>query len=338
MAKQLILHIGHPKTGTTVLQKTMQASREALLDCGILHPDSGSHYNHKNLLPYISGGALIMKDLKPYKQSLKKWAAVLSDIERLAPSAVILSSEQLFRGLGLNDIEILGQHLRPVAKKIIISAYLREPSSFALSMVQQQMRSQKPHFSLPSRSYYRERLEPFMAANLGPVKVRVYDRKSLQGGDIVTDFFAQHLPNFDCQRLNHCNSANESMSAEAMAVIQEIQRGQHGSLKRVSSFSVEQIDRQLPGFTRPLMHDHVRHAVHRHCDDLGWLNDQFHIVFPGMSHNVMPLVEAQKICNALDTIDSICAVDPYRKDELLRRLQENRNILTRIVRSIRRRN
>ncbi len=46
MAKQLIIHAGFPKTGTTSLQEALSANRQILLANGIYYPHAGDHYPH----------------------------------------------------------------------------------------------------------------------------------------------------------------------------------------------------------------------------------------------------------------------------------------------------
>ncbi|MGI9369243.1 MAG: hypothetical protein ACR2O2_10450, partial [Ruegeria sp.] len=52
--KELILHIGHPKTGTTTLQQTFKKNRDFLEKQGILYPMQSSQYNHKLIVPLWS--------------------------------------------------------------------------------------------------------------------------------------------------------------------------------------------------------------------------------------------------------------------------------------------
>jgi hypothetical protein len=326
MTQRLILHIGQPKTGTTTLQKTLQASRSALLNAGIFHPNTGKDPNHKVLLPHLTGCHLAC--ITPASRSLKidprkimleskeRWSDFLADNNNYKPNTIILSSEQLFRVKTKDDLESLTNHLKPLASEIIFTAYLREPASSMLSGAQQLLKSQ-PDFKLRHKNTFRRVLEPYIKSGLGKMSLRVFDRKSLEGGDIVNDFFTHYIPNFDQQRLSHCKDANTSMSAEAMALMQEINRKERpASSTKVLKRIIASVDGKVEGYSRPRMHDHVRHAIRSRCTDLNWLEDQFGIIFQSNDATAMSANKADEICEALDRVHDICEIDVDRKEAL----------------------
>ncbi len=337
--KRLILHIGHPKTGTTTLQKTLQASRPALLDAGIFHPDTGAHHNHKVLIPYLTHGASPAKQLESaqseaIQNSSKKWTGVVDDVRTFKPNTIILSSEGLFQCMEADAFRNLISHLKPLASEIVIAAYLREPASFALSRSQQNIK-RHPNFTLPSKDYYRSVLEAYQASGLGSIKVRALDRSTLKNGDIVEDFFAQHVQDFDLERLLRRKDDNTTFSAEAMALIQEVNRKERSFPWGKARLAIETADRQLHGFTRPRMHDHVHHAIQARCTDLDWLKDEFDLEFPGINTGSMPLGEANRVCDALDRTEDMCIVNADRKAALWSAVRKDHSPLHRLLRKIR---
>jgi hypothetical protein len=336
MTQRLILHIGHPKTGTTTLQKTLQASRPALLDAGILYPDAG--HNHNVLLPYLTSEASIMQQLESspsevVKKSSDKWDGVLEEVSTFNPNTIILSSESFFRDLGVDALSNLSSRLKSLASEVVIAAYLREPASLALSRVQQNIKL-KPNFTLPPKDYYRARLAPYKTSGLGSMNVRVFDRKALKEGDIVEDFLGQHLPDLDPKKLSRHKDANTSSSAEAMALIQEVQRKERSFPWRKVSFAIANADCELDGFARPRMHEHIRHAIQTRCTDLDWLKDEIDLEFSNIDTGAMPCSEANQLCDALDRIEDICVVDTDRKAALWSAVCKNHTPIRRLLRRV----
>jgi hypothetical protein len=339
MTQRLILHIGHPKTGTTTLQKTLQASRTALINAGILHPDTGHHHNHRALIPYLTSEASALQQLdsspsEVLKISSKKWNAVKEEVSTLNPNTIILSSESFFRDLGDDEFRMLGSNLKSLASKIVIAAYLREPASLTLSKAQQNIK-RKPIFTLPPKAYYRSTLELYKNSGIGSMKVRIFDRRALKDGDIVKDFFAQHIPHFDPERLSRRKDDNTSFSAEAMSLLQEVQRKERSCPRDNAKHAIKKADRELHGFARPRMHDQIRHAIQARCTDLGWLKDEFDLEFPNIDTTAMSHSEADRLCDALDTVEDMCVVDTDRKAALWNAVCKNQGPIRRLLRKIR---
>ena len=319
MKQRLIIHIGHPKTGTTTLQSTLKNSRTALEKHKILYPNTGNHHNHKFTLPY-----LINSDVKKKASSTRspiadvaeyEWHHVEDDIRNRKPDTIILSSESFFRNFGNNAIKNLCRHLKPLASRVIIAAYIREPASFAMSRAQQQLKM-RSHFNLLPSNYYQSRLNQYPVCGLGTMNIRVFDRNSLIGGDIVEDFFAQHFPQFNLDLLSRTNEMNSSLSAEAMSLMQELNRKERMFPGSRALYAIKKTDRQLPGFTRPRMHEHVSCAIQARCEDLGWLRDKFNVRFPEVDATKMSYKEANRVYDRLDRVEDICNIDTERKDAL----------------------
>lgn len=333
MNQRLILHIGQPKTGTTTLQKTLQASRPALLNAGILHPDTGRHHNHKILVPYLTGNKSTFPHCASIERSRERWDNMLNEVDIVKPSIGILSSEQLFRLSAAETASKTISKLRSITPEIIISAYVREPASSALSNAQQNLK-RKAHFTQRSCSFYRDTLEPYSNAGADMLTVKVFGHNTLTGGDIVEDFITEFIPVIDHKKLHRCKNANISMSAEAMALMQEIHRGE-----RLAPFSkvvkiMAQKDLMLEGYSRPQMHDHVRQAIQSRCTDLQWLEDNFGIKFACVDAAAMPRKEANKLYDSLDRVVDICNVNNERKEYLWRTVCKHHSPMRRFIRNI----
>ena len=51
-AQELLIHLGHPKTGTTMLQQTFELSRATLMEEGVFFPDLYPHSGNGIILGY----------------------------------------------------------------------------------------------------------------------------------------------------------------------------------------------------------------------------------------------------------------------------------------------
>ncbi|MGR3662168.1 MAG: hypothetical protein ACU0CA_13425 [Paracoccaceae bacterium] len=312
MNRTIIFHIGHPKTGTTTLQRTLQASRTCLAKAGILHPDTGDHPNHKILIPH-----LFEAGQDDENKASAVWESVIGQVEAARPHTIIFSSEGFFRSRGEASMQALKANLHAISEDVKIAAYLREPASFTLSRAQQRVK-RSPSIALIADDYYRAAIEPYMASNIGSLNVRLFDRNMLKDSDIVADFFDQNLPGFDTSALVRAKDSNISLSAEAMSLLQDIAMG----IRKIPLGNARKIigdtDQHLDGYARPKMHAHVTQAIRSRATDLDWLSDNFDLRFPGIDPGAMAKTEAVRICENLTLVEDLCIVDTERKDALWR--------------------
>ena len=143
MKPRLLLHVGAPKTGTTTLQHACDASRQALLACGILYP---------------------AVDLNP-EPPKHQWLTRPHDFERFASNVlavaeqarvsraahVILSCEGLFNQWF--DVSAAGRSALAALNDrfdVTIWVVFREPVSWAMSLYVQTVKTQAVHLPKPS--------------------------------------------------------------------------------------------------------------------------------------------------------------------------------------------
>lgn len=135
--KRLIVHIGHPKTGTSTIQKTLAENEASLRKLGIVYPNFGQKFNahhllvsalvsHKNdnFLPKsnIEGEEIIA--------TLRKLSADL-DIE-----TIVLSSEAFVSAIGFkSSFEQLADMF-----SLHVIWVVRAPTEYATSMANQRIR------------------------------------------------------------------------------------------------------------------------------------------------------------------------------------------------------
>ena len=55
MKPELLIHIGHGKTGSTAIQKCLRAAAPDLEANGIYFPDPAKHDNHQDIFVHLTG-------------------------------------------------------------------------------------------------------------------------------------------------------------------------------------------------------------------------------------------------------------------------------------------
>lgn len=246
---KLVCHIGTPKTGSTYLQTSLQDNPVWLAERGILYPDLLSPLaNHVTL--FYAASQTLDPSARAYGLSdmaaVARFRSVLTDHIRSriasAPRHVhtmVLSSENLTGNLGHHDVLQLGEMLRPLFDEIRIVVYLRRQDEAVLSMYGEFMR----------RGYSDQGFEAFIEGALGPnatppyiqyrrvleywieafgaeaIRVHLFDRGQMIGGDILQDFLQRCFgPGMaDMTGFTPSRQDNRSLSAPAMEALRRLQ-------------------------------------------------------------------------------------------------------------------
>jgi hypothetical protein len=142
--KQVYLHVGMPKTGTTAIQKAMSGARAELRANGVLYP--GEMVDHALLVPefhrfgpghfHFRNRGIAAHDAK--LQSGYFWARICEEIEEFEGS-VLLSSEYLYN-MGASGLGRLDRALRQLGFDLTVVCYVRHPVSLAISSAQQNIK------------------------------------------------------------------------------------------------------------------------------------------------------------------------------------------------------
>lgn len=130
--KEVFLHIGLPKTGTTAIQGALAEARGRLRDLGVVYPGRGlNHWRESNgLIPWVSAGGLI------YPGTERHWLHLIEEVQSVIDKKVIISSEQ-FAGATNPEIDVILDKLQPT--RVLIT--LRPPERIIASRWQQHVRS-----------------------------------------------------------------------------------------------------------------------------------------------------------------------------------------------------
>jgi hypothetical protein len=207
MQKTLYLHIGTEKTGSTALQAVSGMNRAALTKHGIFYPRTPGERNHTRLTIFAAdaANALDLRRLSrlfseaAYESFKTNFAAELqSEIATNPCARICLSNEHLSSRLkSVVEIRRLEAIVRPLATSVKVVVYLRPQPEMFLSTYSTSIKAgrtkvlEAPKKDLHPRYNYDKMLsswaEVFGEEN---VIVRIYDRDTLVGHDVVKDFFS----------------------------------------------------------------------------------------------------------------------------------------------------
>jgi hypothetical protein len=189
-ADEIIVHAGLAKTGTTALQDACMASKQTLLQAGVLYPGrETNHFHFQSLFaddPYnlIQVRRLGLDDREAERAHIDGYRALFErEVSVLKPRRILISSEY-FSSMQPHEMGKLADYLKGFAKKLRVMVYLRDPWSFTVSMGQEEIRTGRwvGRFRFDYRGDMRPYLDAYEHGFGVPLEVRVYD------GDTVNDF------------------------------------------------------------------------------------------------------------------------------------------------------
>lgn len=333
---RLVLHIGHPKTGTTTLQHTMTANRSRLIEDGILYPEPNATHKHDVLVPRLvpqdrvskgkHGG--LTRRLKKNREEIvalseRAWSELAATVAERRPGVVVISAEN-FWNLRDDAPDRLRRQLDGIASDVRVAAYLRSPAALYLSRLNQKIRMMRK-LPIVSPSYYTSAIDSYAAGGFSDISLRVFDVVSLAEGDIVQDFCANYLPELSAPLQSQAGArTNESVSAEALTLLREVYisagfddyatRPKPLIRSRVMRV-VREIERYVGGATKPRLHPEVAAAVVARSMDLLRLRDEIGVTFPDVDYSLVGTTPALDL-DAVDNVPSLCLVDEARLDEM----------------------
>ena len=235
--RQLILHIGRSKTGTTTWQRTMSSNREALARQGILVPAFLSSENHAELAVAFSAqpGRLARAfavDGPQDQQALRK------QLDRrfrqhITEGVWLFSSEHLSTRLRTSqEIDSLCEFLTPHFDRIDVIAYVRRPDDLAPSAFAETVKAGRTHpfnakYVQQSRSFFDHGRFADMWSRPHDSSISLNLRPYLRDG-LIEDILRTIGEVSKIDLLANANliiptpTANESLSALALRYLQEI--------------------------------------------------------------------------------------------------------------------
>lgn len=329
MKPQLILHIGHPKTGTTSIQKTLSAARPWLQERNVLYPQTALiPHNHRVLGPSVFG-AIAEKSLSirlgltaqhAVEASIAEWDAVSRQINERQPKTVILSAEGFLSAILTADPKLLQEAVQQITdQRPRILAYVRSPVLYYLSKAQQKL---KGGWGLVLPRHFRQldAIEAYRACFGVGMEIRTFERNKLLAGDVVSDF-AEWIGHPELVSQFSVEEENTSISAEAMSVLHRLSRAAAisdiASLKAQRQLTkvVKRLDERIPEPTKPILHANVAAYVTKLNTDLIGLRDRYGIHFKDIDYSLVgqdPGGDAPII----QSVEDACTVNKERRDLL----------------------
>lgn len=246
--RELILHIGTEKTGTTSIQEFLAGNRDALLRKGIFVPRSLGEPAQRRLAVIANDddfvdGFILREGLAERAvrvRTREKWRRkFVAEVERSAASRWIISSEHLSSRLFRpTEMQRLHDLLTPLFSRITVLVYLRDPLDAAVSLLSTKIKcgATTPRLpapptdsaacddrSWPSVCHHRETLERWSAAFGECLSVRLFAPDTLEGGNILRDFrHAAQIPDDPEYALPPRH--NESLSRAGIELLARVNR------------------------------------------------------------------------------------------------------------------
>jgi hypothetical protein len=322
---RLILHIGQAKTGSTSIQHTLGANRDALETRGFVYPATRSIADRHHLVALlafdrIGGSYSVVTRMGRNREAAnararREWDAAVAARQALPDHTAILSSEVLFRAMAEHEQLRMRDLLASIGDSIRVLAYLRSPGPHYLSIAQQLLKS---HSTLVQPNTGRAiAVANAYAASIGVTcSFRVFDRKLLKHGDAVDDFLDwAGIP--DSAGLSKVHDSNTTLSAEAMAVLARLSRPEAPRTPRERLEqrriydAVRRADRKLPDATRPVIRPEISEHLWRVSTDLLPLRDRFGIEFPDVDYSIAGK-DAGQPAPHIGRLDELCGYDVTR--------------------------
>lgn len=228
VSKKVLIHIGMPKTGTSSIQHTLSEAAQKKQLNDIFYPK----YQHHDVAAFYSDRYEKLYSWFKHKYSPSEYQEFKNKYKETlfckfqGNSKVIIASEFL-NTLSIDQLHHLRsdlENLSSVEFKILV--YLREPSSYYLSSIQQIIKASSSFCPPTSWKFNYLRMidkwrEVFSSDSLD---IRPFEPDKFPGGSVILDFQECASNFFEMPvKLNETSRSrsNESVSAEGMIILQK---------------------------------------------------------------------------------------------------------------------
>jgi len=278
--ERLIIHIGMHKTGSSSIQKSLEAQRVGsnykyckLNSCnhsvemyslftGVLHPLQ------------VKGGIKSREELLKLNHTTQKH--LINNILNSNKENLIISGEDI-SSMNIDSLNRMRDFFDRYFKEILIVAYIRSPKSYIESAFQQLVRGGMDSFNL-ERSYpnYRDRFEKFdLIFGKESVKLWKFNHKTFKNQDVVEDFC--YRLNIDINKKN-IYRINESISQEALSILYLLRKYSNETIKDSDKFRLDlkkvEILNRIDGKKLRFSNKLLEPILKRYKDDIDWIESR----------------------------------------------------------------
>ena len=316
MVKEIVIHLGDCKTGTTSIQSVLASGAWKTptggVGGGIIYP---ARFNHMNLAK-----TLTVEEVKPFQE--KHFAKLRKAFDESDAAIGVISAEHFeFVDPALVKAAI-EQHLPEYADHIRLVAYVRPHADRLVSTFAERTKKGLFYKSLSAMHeklvdkrtlFYTPRFEKWRALFGERFTLRPFVRDRLRHADVVQDFF-HYLFESDEFEITRATESNESLSVEDVAMLRAIHRhfrqnpNIHQMQQQSFGWYMSDLLAATPGRgdTRPRLHKALaQQVVDTYHDDACALDEAF--------FEASPMVDALQAApdKAVATAQSFKAVDHY---------------------------
>lgn len=196
--KQVIIHVGTDKTGSTSIQKAFGSMRDPLRRRGLaaylpgdVHPMLGSAFCAEPE-SYVFNRNIGIADRAKIETRDKRYLVEVEDFVKLAKNCeTLVASYEGFMHLPDEALEGLHKWGKRYADSVIAVMYVRQPHSYAVSAMGQNVRMGKepcPNGRIPTHNFPEKVGRLIKVFGRDSVMVRSFEADQLVGNDVVLDF------------------------------------------------------------------------------------------------------------------------------------------------------
>lgn len=231
MKKELILHIGTQKTGSSAIQVFLTQNQKSLLKAGLEYLDPRANkfglfnMNHSGLVLALTG---FWRGGAPQLSREEAWLMLREKVER-SRHRVIISSEGFSTPEVFQHMGFIKDSLSGFGVKVVI--YLRRQDIFAQSLYKEQIKDREHRsFALAYEEAgyknfldYKEIVDQWgKAFGKHNIQVRPYERGQLKNGDIVADFMQTIGAKMSNKMLRADKPVNKTMNSHVLQISREL--------------------------------------------------------------------------------------------------------------------
>ncbi|MEM1129869.1 MAG: hypothetical protein AAGH83_05025 [Pseudomonadota bacterium] len=338
---EFLFHIGMAKTGSSSIQNALWAEAAYLRQRNVLYPidpAAPSRENHRLFALAMRSMDRLPRHMQIFKipeqgaELLESFHAhVLATIRETSPELLLMSSETLFHGIDRNKAPAFREMMSSFGAEPVFVAYLRRPSDWYLSVLQQHLRS-SARIGVPRPPKMRRVISDFEDV-FGPeaLRLHLFDRSALAGGDVLADFIQRYLAAYGIvpDQFAGASMRNPGISAESMILLQRFCRDMtkdpanvpKGATRRFLH-ALRQADGDL-GLPKARLTNAVSEAIDYSSRSPLWLRDRFGIVFPEFDYARLEAGNLTPSPSEVRPLEEILQVDPEALAALIDHIRQS---------------